>query len=571
MPNFLENLFTHLQRNADRVVLREIYGENLAAVTGGELMQRVQQVRAALCRFDLQRGDRCAILGANSIRWIAIDLALMAENIVVVPLYSRQAPAELVSVIQDCEPRMLIVGESSLGEAVTQAWPDKDAMRTPNCVSFDELLPEKESRAAPLAPPSSRSDADLVTIVYTSGTSGEPKGVCLNTGNISFMLARTTDRLAQLMIGVSQPDNVFHYLPLNFAASWIAVLSFMSRESVVTLSTDLNRLADEICITAPHYFLNVPTLLERVRRGVDDAMAKRPPMIRSLFAKSRDAWQRQQANRRRGLDALWLVLGRKLIFSKIKQRFGANLRALICGSAPLAPETQQFFLMLGIPVLQVYGLTETTGICTMDDPRVPAEPAHVGPSIDGIQMKIGDQEEIIVRGPHIFPGYWNRPEETARALEGGWFHTGDQGEKNARGNWRIVGRIKNLIILNSGHNIAPEPIEDKIAQLLPGGQHVIVVGNGRGYLGALVTGSVEPDAVQAALDETNRDLPHYRQIRNFTVLRETLTPESGLLTTMGKLRRAAINTRFAAEINSLYDNARNEGGRNSAAARGISA
>jgi len=565
MPNFLENLFTQLQRNADRVVLREIHSDSLAGVTGGELLQRVQHVRAGLRRYDLRPGDRCAILGANSIRWIAIDLALMAENIVVVPLYSRQAPAELVSVMKDCEPRLLIVGESSLGEAITQAWPAKDTVRAPSCVSFDELLPQNEPMDAQLAPPSSRSDADLVNIVYTSGTSGEPKGVCLNTGNISFMLARTTDRLAQLMTGVSQPDNVFHYLPLNFAASWIAVLSFMSRESVVTLSTDLNRLADEIRTAAPHYFLNVPTLLERVRRGVDDAMAKRPAIIRSLFAKSRDAWQRRQAGRSRGFDALWLALGGSLVFRKIKERFGANLRALICGSAPLAPETQHFFLMLGIPVLQVYGLTETTGICTMDDPRVPAEPAHVGPSIDGIQMKIGDQEEIIVRGPHIFPGYWNRPEETARALQSGWFHTGDQGEKNARGNWRIVGRIKNLIILNSGHNVAPEPIEDKIAQLLPGAQHVVVVGNGRGYLCALVTGSVEPAAVQAALNDTNRDLPHYRQIRNFTVLRETLTPESGLLTTMGKLRRAAINTRFAAEINSLYDNARGEG------ARGISA
>jgi long-chain acyl-CoA synthetase len=571
MPNFLEDLLTQLQHNADRVVLREIHGESFVGVTGGELMLRVQHVRAALCRFNLQPGDRCAILGANSIRWIAIDLALMAENIVVVPLYSRQAPAELVTVMKDCEPRLLIVGEPSLGEAITQAWPAEDAVRAPSCLSFDALLPQNESMAAQLAPPSSRSDADLVTIVYTSGTSGEPKGVCLNTGNISFMLARTTDRLAQLMTGVSQPDNVFHYLPLNFAASWIAVLSFMSRESVVTLSTDLNHLADEIRTTAPHYFLNVPTLLERVRRGVDDAMAKRPAMIRSLFAKSRDAWQRRQVNRNGGLDTLWLALGQSLVFSKIKERFGANLRALICGSAPLAPETQQFFLMLGIPVLQVYGLTETTGICTMDDPRVPAEPAHVGPSIDAIEMKIGDQEEIIVRGPHIFPGYWNRPEETARALENGWFHTGDQGEKNARGNWRIVGRIKNLIILNSGHNVAPEPIEDKIAQLLPGAQHVVVVGNGRGYLCALVTGSVEPAAVQAALNETNRDLPHYRQIRTFTVLRETLTPESGLLTTMGKLRRAAINTRFAAEINSLYDNTRGDSARNSAAARGISA
>src|SRR5467141_4483718 len=286
-----------------------------------------------------------------------------------------------------------------------------------------------------------------------------------------------------------EPDRVFHYLPFNFAASTILMLSCLTRESVLTLSTDLNKLADEIRLASPNYFLNVPTLLKRVRRGVEEAIAKRPAVIRSLFAKARTAWQRQHEDRGRALDALCLSLGRGLIFRKIRERFGTHLRALICGSAPLAPETQQFFLMLGIPVLQAYGLTETTGICTLDDPRVPVEPGYVGTVITGIEMKLAENEEIVVRGPHIFPGYWNRPKETARALPDGWFHTGDQGEVNVRGNWRISGRIKNLIILNSGHNIAPEPIEEKIARLLPAAQQVVVVGNGRGYLCALVSGA----------------------------------------------------------------------------------
>jgi long-chain acyl-CoA synthetase len=570
MPNFLTTIFAELERSAHRVVIREIHGGGFASVTGAELLQRIQHARASLRRYGLQPGDRCAILAPNSIRWIAIDLALIAEGVIVVPLYSRQAPAELVTVIRDCGPRLLIVGDAALGDAVVQAWPAGDTVPKP--ALFEQLLPQAGPAVSPtIPPPNPRADSDLVAIVYTSGTSGEPKGVCLNSGNISFMLGRTTERLGQLMTGVTQPDSVFHYLPLNFAASWIAVLSFLSRESVVTLSTDLNRLADEIRLTAPHYFLNVPTLLERVRRGVDDAIAKRPAVIRSLFAKSRDAWQRRQSGRGGGLDPLWLALSRKFIFSKIRVRFGQNLRALICGSAPLAPETQQFFLMLGVPVLQVYGLTETTGICTMDDPRVPAEPGRVGPSVEGIEMRIGAQEEIVVRGPHVFPGYWNRPEETARALEGGWFHTGDQGEKNARGNWRIVGRIKNLIILNSGHNVAPEPIEDKLSQLLPAAQHVVVVGNGRGYLCVLVSGAVESAAVKSAIDRINPDLPHYRQIRNFTVLRESFSSDDGLLTPMGKLRRAAINTRFAAAIDSLYDDGRADSAGNSEAARGKSA
>ena len=208
--------------------------------------------------------------------------------------------------------------------------------------------------------------------------------------------------------------------------------------------------------------------------------------------------------------------------------------------------------MLGIPIWQVYGLTETCGICTMDDPRRLSEPGRVGQSIPGVEMKTGDNDEILVRGPNIFPGYWSRPDETRRTLQDGWFHTGDQGQVNSRGNWRISGRIKNLIILNSGHNIAPEPIEEKIAQHLPGAQQVVIVGNGRGYLCALATGGVEPATVQAAVDAVNSELPHYRQVRNFCVIKDIFTPENGVLTANGKLKREAISQKYHEEIDQMY-------------------
>ena len=549
MPNFLEAIVAQLKRADARVVLREIRGDHFVSVTGRELLDQIQLVRAFIRSSGVQAGDRCALLAANSIRWTVFHLAFMAEGVIVVPLYSRQSPAELAAVMKDCRPRLIFVGEGALGDGVVQACPG-----APRRVLFDEVL-RQSSAPQPLLSdaPNPRQDRDIVTIIYTSGTSGEPKGVCLNAGNLTHMLSCATERLDQLMGATHEPDRVFHYLPFNFAASTILMLSCLTRESVLTLSTDLNKLADEIRLASPNYFLNVPTLLERVRRGVEEAIAKRPAVIRSLFAKARTAGQRKHVGRGRALDAFWLALGRALIFRKIRERFGPHLRALICGSAPLAPETQQFFLMLGIPVLQAYGLTETTGICTLDDPRVPVEPGYVGTAISGIEMKLVENEEIVVRGPHIFQGYWNRPEETARVLQDGWFHTGDQGEVNIRGNWRISGRIKNLIILNSGHNIAPEPIEEKIARLLPAAQQVVVVGNARGYLCALVTGAVESAAVQAALDAVNPELPHYRQIRNFTILREVFTPESGLLTAMGKIRRDAINARYASEINAMYE------------------
>src|SRR5712664_629124 len=548
MPNFLETILAQLKRADGRVVLREIRGDRFVSVTGRELLDQIQLVRVFIRTSGVQPGDRCALLAANSIRWAAFDLALMAEGVIVVPLYSRQAPAELAGMMKDCQPRLIFVSDAALGESVAQSWSE-----APRRVLFDEVL--RQSAPQPPIPdaPNPRQDSDIVTIIYTSGTSGEPKGVCLNVGNLTHMLSCTTERLDQLMGATHEPDRVFHYLPFNFAASTILMLSCLVRESVLTLSTDLNKLAEEIRLASPNYFLNVPTLLERVRRGVEEAIGKRPAAIRFLFAKARIAWQRLHVGRGHVNDALWLSLGRGLIFRKIRERFGPHLRALICGSAPLAPDTQQFFLMLGIPVLQAYGLTETTGICTLDDPGVPVEPGYVGTMISGIEMKIGENEEIVVRGPHIFPGYWNRPEETAGVLQDGWFHTGDQGEVNVRGNWRISGRIKNLIILNSGHNIAPEPIEDKIARLLPSGQQVVVVGNGRGYLCALVSGAIETAAVQSALDAVNPELPHYRQVRKFTIIGDIVSPENGLLTVNGKLRRDAINARYASEISAMYD------------------
>ena len=548
MPNFLETILAQLERANGRVVLREIRDDRFVSVTGRELLDRVQLVRLFLRNSVVQPGDRCALLAPNSIRWTVFHLAIMAEGVIVVPLYSRQSPAELAGMMKDCQPRLIFVSDAVLGNGVAQTWPE-----APCRVLFEEVLRDSAPQPRLSDAPNPRLDSDIVTIVYTSGTSGEPKGVCLNVGNLTHMLSCTTERLDQLMGATHEPDRVFHYLPFNFAASTMLLLSCLTRESVLTLSTDLNKLADEMRLASPNYFLNVPTLLERVRRGVEEAIAKRPAIIRSLFAKARAAWQRLHVGRGRALDAFWLAVGRGLIFRKIRERFGTHLRALICGSAPLAPETQQFFLMLGIPVLQAYGLTETTGICTLDDPRVPVEPGYVGSAITGIEMKVAENEEIIVRGPHIFPGYWNRPEETARVLQDGWFHTGDQGEVNVRGNWRISGRIKNLIILNSGHNIAPEPIEEKIARLLPAAQQVVVVGNGRGYLCALVTGEVEPAAVQETLDTVNPELPHYRQVRKFTIVRDVFTPESGLLTAMGKLRREAINARYASEIRAMYE------------------
>jgi long-chain acyl-CoA synthetase len=452
--------------------------------------------------------------------------------------------------MKDCAPARLLCSDAALRDSITSIWP-----QAPETALFDDVFAAAGSDASP---PVTLADDDAVTIIYTSGTSGEPKGVVLNVRGVNHIVPCTNARLDELMAlypKQSRPDRIFHYGPMSLAASWLVMLTALSRNSILLLSMDLKRLADEMKIATPDYFINVPILLERIRTKIEAQISERGGFAASLFARAKAAYAREQSGKVRFGDGAWLKLADAIMFRKIRKTIGVNLKALICGSAPLAVDTQLFFMMIGIPVLQVYGLTETTGICTLDDPRQPV-PGYVGAAIPGIEMKVGENEEILVRGPNVFPGYWNRPNATAEALRDGWFHTGDQGERRADGNWRIVGRAKNLIVLNSGHKVPPEPIEENLRALMPAADHVMLVGNDRSFLAAVFSsangnGLAAPD-LQLALDRANSGLPHYRQIRAFCIAPEAFSVENGLLTTNGKLKRDAIIERLRPAIEDIY-------------------
>jgi long-chain acyl-CoA synthetase len=544
--NFLENIFSRLDSAADRALLAEAHAGGDRTATGAALLAQIGSARTYLRASGLAKGDRCVLFAPNSIRWAALDLAIIAEGLIAVPLYSRQAPAELAAMMRDAGTGLICCGDAALRDSIAAIWAD-----APRFALFDEIF--AAPAPSPPAPPANLMPQDIVTIIYTSGTSGEAKGVMLSVANLDHMLSCTTLRLDQLMGPRDAPDRVFYYTPFSFAASWILLLSCLSRTSVLTLSVDLTKLADEIRNAAPNYFLNVPLLLERMRTGIVDNVRNRGGLIAKIFDNALAAWFRLDATSPQPWDFFWLGLAGTIIFPSIRKRLDPNLRALICGSAPLARETQLFFMMLGIPVLQGYGLTETTGICTLDDPAH-IEPGRVGPAVPGVEMKVGDNSEILVRGPNIFPGYWNRPEQTVQAMRDGWFHTGDQGDVDANGNWRITGRLKNLIILNSGHNIAPEPIEGELLRALRGAQQVVLVGNGRSFLAAIITGEVTTREIESQIERMNATLPHYRKIRMFHAAQEPFTTENGLLTVNGKFKRDAIAARYAEEIDRMYAN-----------------
>jgi long-chain acyl-CoA synthetase len=560
--SFVRVILENLRRRPDHVFLQEARDGALHASPGSDLSWRVGAFRSFLRSLPLRPGDRCALVGSNSVAWVAADLALLAEGLVAVPLYHRARPAELATILRDARPSLLL-GDSREGLDALAA---ELGGGLPAHVLDDVLAAAEagaDSAGDAVAEDAAEDDAveddavetgerEPVAILYTSGTSGEPKGVVLHRGNLEFMIDAAGRRLDLLMRGHPGAERAFHYLPFCFAGSWLMLLLGLTRGNTLTLNRDLTRIVEDLALARPHYFQNVPVLLDRVREGVEAALRRRGGPVWALWQGAfRAVVRRADGGAPRRRDRLALAASRKLLFPSIRRRIGADLRALICGSAPLSRDTQLFFGMIGIPVLQVYGLTETTAICTMDAPDR-LLPGRVGCAIPGVEMRLGEMDEILVRGPNVFPGYWNRPDDTAAAFTDGWFRTGDQGEADADGNWRILGRVKDLIVPSSGHNVAPEPLEAQLASRLDGARQVVVLGTGRPHLVAVVTGDVDAHDVERALEEMNGDLPHYRKIRGSIVVAEPFTIESGLLTANGKLRRDAIAARLADRIDALY-------------------
>src|ERR1700688_146434 len=264
---FFDQIVGSLERSGEAVVLQELRDGQTASMTARELLAQVHVARAYLRRLRLKKGDRCALLAHNSMQWVAMDLAIMAEGLTVVPLYPRQAAAELVAMMQHCSPSLIACGERSLADSIVKAWPD-----APPRFCFENVF--TPGRTPAQSSTTVIAEEDVVTIIYTSGTSGEAKGVMLNAGNIGFMLGCTSGRLDQMMRNRSGQHSVFHYLPLCFAGSWIMMLTCLLRGSILTLNTDLGKIAAEIRLAEPDYFLNGPAPLERMRQAVDEQLWK---------------------------------------------------------------------------------------------------------------------------------------------------------------------------------------------------------------------------------------------------------------------------------------------------------
>lgn len=542
MSAFLTRVFAHLRAHPSRPFISEVHGHRLTRAYGGRMLEWIGQARGQLRARGIRPGSRVALLAPNSARWVEADLSVLAEGAVVVPLYARQAPEELAYMVRHSGAELVVASDAGLRDGVRGQGVDVPA------VVFDELFTGPSLDEAPR----DRAPDDLMTIVYTSGTSGRPKGVMSTAGNVDFMVRTIDGKLTELLGTRGGSDRVFHYLPFVFSGSRFVLWSNLYRANGLMVSTDITNLAEELRTAAPEWCLNVPALLERLRSGVEERIGEQPLPVRALYDGALAAWRRELADQASVTDVLLLAAARRWLLGRVRQELGPNLRCLICGSAPLAPETQAWFDLLDLPVYQVYGLTETTAIVSMDRPDQ-ALPGTVGFPLDGVDVRLGEAGELQVRGPNVFGGYWNDPEATAAAFtEDGFFRTGDRASIDAEGRLAIIGRLKNLLIPESGHNVPPEPLELEIATRIDGVEHAVVVGHGRPYLVAVLSGDADRDAVQRGLDELNRDLPHYRRIRAFHLAAAAFTTEGGLLTANRKVRRGAVERRYADEIEALY-------------------
>ncbi len=563
---FVQRILDQVAQQPGRPWLIEIHGTTPLPVRGRTLLQWIGQYRAGLTEAGVAPGDRVALVAPNSAYWVAADLAILAHGAVTVPLYARQARGYLINQLVHADPAFVFLcGSGALTpDDLTRelgALMDK----TPPIVELKAWVSGSPSASQGVMPATrpeavaSVNEGDLATIIYTSGTSGEAKGVMLSHGNLDTMLNQVEGALNDLMGGSGHEETIFHYLPLCFAGSRVALLCQLLRNNSISLSTDLSELQQELKAAAPHYFLNVPMLLERMKRSVEEELQRRSKMLFHGYMRALAAYRAEQAGHASLTDTLALRTARRTLFPALKASLGVNLRFLICGSAPLSAETQAWFEMLSVPVYQVYGLTETTAIVSLDD-ATSALGGTVGKPLPVGECRITSSGELQVRGPHVFRGYFRNPTATAEVFEDGWFKTGDLAAFDEAGRLRIVGRARNLIVPASGHNIAPEPIEEALMAQLRGLENAVVVGDGRPHLAVLLAGSFEAEAAEAALARVNAEVPHYQQIRAYTHVGKSLGEVEGLHTSNQKLRRGAVLAHYKTEIDALYRRHRTNSG-----------
>jgi len=549
-------------------------------MTALEVARDVDTVARGLMALGVGVGDGVAVLGSTSYEWMLLDLAVQAARGVVVPIYQTDSLAQVRHILADADVSVVVTDTADQAELVRSA--HGPAVRHVLCLDRGALGDIRA--AAPRAPEgeserraASAGGDDLASIVYTSGTTGEPKGVELTQANFVEMTRGVRHILPEIL---DNPDTrVLMFLPLAHVFARFVVHTLIAGRGSMGFSRDTRNLLSDISSFRPTGMLVVPRVLEKVYNA---ASAKAGGGVRGKVF----SWSARQARRvaeggpgsegtgpgARGA----LAVADRLVLSQVRAALGNQLRHVISGGAPLSQDLAGFFAGVGITIIQGYGLTETTGPATGQ--RIgDNDPSNVGRPLPGTTLRIEPDGEILLRGPYLFRGYHDLPAATEEALRGGWFHTGDLGSADEEGHLSITGRKKELLVTASGKNVSPEVLEDALASH-PLIGHVIVVGDARPYVGALVTldpemlpvwlrrKGLEPadpahaaqmPEVRASLDlaiaRADQQVSRAESIRRYRIVDAEFSVENGYLTPSLKVRRHKVLQDLADEVDALYE------------------
>jgi len=574
------------QERGEDVALRFPSPEGERTITYAELGERSRELARALAAAGLNGGDVVSILASTSAQWTLCELGAICAGAVVAPIYDTNSPQECAHVLLDSGARLVFCENAAQVEKIAQVRDGLPALEqvividgaAPGATPMAELL----SRAADVDPAvveervAAVSPADVATLVYTSGTTGPPKGCMLTHSNL---MSATGMYRGQLELEDVHPV-IYMFLPLaHVLARLVQCVVLDVGGTLVYWSGDSAKVLDEVRSCAPTHFVAVPRIYEKLHGGVLAAVESGPRATRGMFAWALEVGRRartmQRAGRPLGAAArLRLAAADRLGLARVRELFGERVTMALVGAAPIDRRILEFFDACGVTILEGYGMTESCAAATLNPPHAPRF-GTVGRALPGTEVMCSSSGEILMRGPHVFAGYHRNPQATAETLQDGWLRSGDLGEISADGYVTVTGREKDLIITSSGKNVAPSNIENALrdTQWI---SEAVVYGDRRPYLVALIT--IDPEraprlaeqlgvspepaslasdqrvraVIQADVDAANQRFARIEQIKRFAILDHDLTRAGGELTPTLKVRRALVYEHYGDVLDALY-------------------
>lgn len=534
----------------------------------------------ALHALSFPPGSRIGILSANRCEWLIANLGSILAGHVPFGIYPTASSEQITYLLQHSEAKLLVIESDALrqqvqGDVVLVQMNPVEEKNGPACIAWDSFLEKSSdvSEATLQAGMDAQRPSDLATLVYTSGTTSNPKAVMLSHQNLLW----TTHTAMEMTFCLEAEDVVLSYLPLSHIAEQLNSLyaPLLSGAQVVVVE-DLTRLPQALALVRPTFFIGVPRVWEKIQNKITSQVEKAPAWKRRLFAMAQRIGKRETTARQAGKQpSLGFLLMDRLVYRKARTNMGLDrCRLPVTGAAPIRPDTVDFFLGLNLPLYEVYGMSECTGPATVSVPGI-YKPGFAGKPIPGTEVQIASDGEILMRGTHVCMGYLH---DTASfpVDEEGWLHSGDLGSLDAEGFLRIEGRKKNIIITAGGENISPEMIETQVSKI-QGIEHAVVIGDQRKHLSLLLTLDTEMAKLQAVrhgstaqsrtelahcpklrayfeteIGKVNTKLSRVQTLKRFRILDREFCETTGELTPTQKIKRAIIERNCKQEIEGLY-------------------